>query len=544
MSLCNFNILLVENDPEMARLLRDWLESAGYESVRVVTGQQAGAAIRASCPHLVITDWRTPQLEGTDFCRWIRAQHLPHYVYTIVMTERTDSDELVEAIEAGADDFLPKPINRSELLARVRSSVRLVELERRLSHIARSDPLTELPTRRTFFELMDRQWQQVMSMCCVMIDIDFFKRINDTLGHKVGDATIRAVGGILREACGSHDVVARYGGEEFCVLLPETSEAEALQWAERVRARIAASTNLIKGTDLCVTASFGVARRMADTGSPEQFVDLADQALLVAKRSGRDRVVGFQALTAAASVPLQGDGPAAAFQGLTAKQVMTTIVAPLSQEATVGRAARYFLRFRFHSAPVVDANGKLVGMLSERDVMSIMLGPKWWSTKIKDVMKQNVVAYDEDAPVLVIYEFLSRVLIRGVVIVKDGRPTGLINRTSLLRWFTNRLRARSALDETTADDHRDYAQTLDSDANMQMIVRAIAAQAGELKRRFESEQEDHLPLIIGGVSRIEELINDLLAYSHGSAQPPAGGGGSSEPSELATGLAAFQVLAE
>ncbi len=545
MSSTNVKILLVGDDPELMLLLRGWLELAGYGWVRTIDGRRAGTAILESCPHFVIIDGRTPRCDGVDLCRWIRRQHLPHYVYTIVMTGAASLQDHVEAIESGADDFLQEPINQSELLARVQSGVRLVKLEQRLSRIARTDPLTELPTRRTFFELADRQWQQEIPMSCVMMDIDFFKRINDTLGHKVGDATLRAIGGILREVCRSDDLIARYGGEEFCVLLPETTETEAIDWAERVRTRIAASDNLIPGTELCVTASFGVAQRLADTASPEQFVDLADQALLVAKRSGRDRVVGFQALTAAAAVPVQGDGPAAAFQGLTAKQVMTTIVAPLSQEDTVGRAARYFLRFRFHSAPVVDPAGKLVGMLSERDVMSIMLGPKWWNTKIKDVMKQNVVAYEEDAPVLVIYEFLSRVMIRGVVIVKDGRPTGLINRTSLLRWFTNRLRVRCIADETTADESHKLTQAADSDANIHMIVRAIAAQSSELKRRFESEQDDHLPLIIGGVSRIEELINDLLSYSCGATQAPRRDTvGSSAPSDLVAGFAAFQAHAE
>ena len=543
MSGGNFNVLLVEDDQELMRLVSGWLETAGYSVACAVDGQQAIAAIHESCPHIVVTDWQMPHVDGADLCRWIRAQQLPHHVYTILMNRRTSPDDVVEALETGADDFLRKPINKNKLLARVQSGVRLVELERRLNRISGSDSLTGLSTRRTFFELADRQWRQKIPMSCVMMDVDFFKRINDMLGHKVGDATLRAIASVLREACRCNDLVGRYGGEEFCILLPEQTEVEAIKWAEGVRTQIATRSDLIEGTALRVTASFGVAQRMEGTESLEQFVDLADQAMLVAKRSGRDRVVGFQAMTAATTVPVQGSGPAAAFRGLSAKQVMTTIVAPLSQEDTVGSAARYFLQFRFQSAPVVDETRHLVGLLSERDVMSIMLGPKWWNTKIKDVMKQNVVSYDEEAPVLLIYEFLSRAMIRGVVIVKDGQPTGLINRTSLLRWITNRL--RTPANEPTVDQIGGPSQTCASGDEMQMTVRAIEEVASELNRQFESEQNDRLPLIIGSVSRIEELLNDLLSCSRGAAQPPISA--TSDPSglkDLGTGFATSQAHAE
>jgi diguanylate cyclase (GGDEF)-like protein len=542
MSSGNLHILLVEDDQELMRLVRGWLESAGYSVVCAADGEQAMAAIQESCPDIVVTDSQIPHVDGVDLCRWIRTQPLPHHVYAILMNSLAGPGGIVQALESGADDTLKKPLHKDELLARVRSGVRLVELERRFSRIAGSDALTELATRRTFFEMADRQWKQDTPMSCVMIDIDYFKRINDTLGHAVGDATLRGIAGILREACGPDDLIARYGGEEFCVLLPETSESDAIAWADRVRTRIAASSDLIAGTTVHVTASFGVTQRTMDAESLEQFIDKADQALLVAKRSGRDRVIGFKAMKAGVVVPVQRDGPATAFQGLTAKQVMTTIVAPLSQEDTVGRAARYFVRFRFHSAPVVDDYGLLVGMLSERDVMAIMLGPKWWSIKIKDIMRPNVVAYEEDELVLVIYDFLSRVLVRGVVIVKNGRPTGLINRTSLLRWFTNRLRPLANEPEDTSDRP---SPAFVPDANIHMIMQAIAEEASELERKFESEQDAHLPLIIGGVSKIEELLNDLLSYSRGATQPPISG--SSDPFGLTdegTGFADHQVYTE
>src|SRR5207249_8672121 len=129
--------------------------------------------------------------------------------------------------------------------------------------------------------------------------------------------------------------------------------------------------------------------------------------------------------------------------GIPARNVMTSIVAPLSESHSVATASNYFLRFRIPSAPVVDPHGQLVGVLSEKDLMSIMLGPHWWTIPIKDVMKRNVVCYEEETPALTIYEFLARVAIRGVVIVDHGRPTGLITRGCLLRISMNLFAARS-----------------------------------------------------------------------------------------------------
>jgi diguanylate cyclase (GGDEF)-like protein len=467
-----------------------------------------------------------PVMDGLDLCRWIRQQQLPSYVYTIFITSRSASEDLVSALEAGADDFLKKPADKAELIARVQSSIRVLELESRLNFLAKTDALTGLATRRTFFEHMEKEWSRsqrnFIPMSCVMLDIDFFKRINDTYGHGAGDQALRGVANILQDSCRGSDFVGRYGGEEFCVLLPETTEHNALLWADRVRQRIAAKTDLIADPNVGVTASFGVAQRLADTHNSEELVDLADQALLVAKRSGRDRVIGFQSLGSSSRIKANTAGPSAMFHGLSAQNVMTTIVAGLNENATVGRAVQYFLRFRFNFAPVVDNEGQLVGVLSERDAMSIMMWPKWWKMKIQDVMKRNVVCYEEDTPVLLIYEFLCRVSLRAVVIVKDRRPTGIISRGSLLRWFTN-LRAvnpAAVLEGPSLEVPADHAPESDAVSalseprqNITMIVQALAREAQQLEGRVAGEEHDLVPAVVGGVSRIEELLNDLLAYS-------------------------------
>ena len=514
------SILLVDDVPAILRLLARWLEQAGYKVSTACDGYEAKLAIERECPHIVITDWEMPHVDGLELCRWVRQQDLPHYVYLLFLTVRGGLHDLVRGLESGADDFLKKPIDKDELLARIRSARRVLELEERLGVLARSDSLTGLASRRTFFEVLGREWSRSQRhrfpLACVMVDIDYFKRINDSHGHATGDEVLRRVAECLSAGCRTSDIVSRHGGEEFCLLLPETSEHKAEIWAERMRQKLAALTVNAGGKTIQITASLGISQRMSDTASPEQLVDMADQAMIVAKRSGRDRVVTFSSLALATPRPTCNSSPSVLLQDVLARQVMTTLVAGLDQTDTVDVASRYFLRFRISIAAVVDDDGKLVGVLSEKDVMAVMLQPEWWKLQIKEVMKPNVVCYEEETPALAIYEFLCRVTLRAAVIVKQGRPTGLITRGSLLRFFTNTLNVGS---EISGLDRLDAGRSLGSIATEDMrrrvlqIVRAVNDEALDLRERLDIVADDLVPCLVGGASRIQELANDLLACS-------------------------------
>jgi two-component system, cell cycle response regulator len=196
--------------------------------------------------------------------------------------------------------------------------------------------------------------------------------------------------------------------------------------------------------------------------------------------------------------------------------VMSAIIAPLQDEHTVATAANYFLRFRIPSAPVVNDAGRLVGILSEKDLMSIVLGKNCWQMPIKDVMKKNVVCYEEESSTLAICEFLSRVAIRGVVIVNQGSPTGLITRSCLLRFVINMLAGRKIEGvapevDAVASELAERMGNLNPRARITQTVHSLAAEAEDLQSRLGQDRNELMARVVGGASRIQELVIDLLA---------------------------------
>jgi diguanylate cyclase (GGDEF)-like protein len=294
------DVLVVDDDPAILRLSSAILEGAGYEVVVASDGEQAMECIQASPPDFLITDWKMPGVDGIELCRWVRRIELPRYLYIILFTSRTETRHMVEAIAAGADDFFSKPIQPGELLCRMQAGQRILERERRLAWLARYDQLTEVLSRRSFFSELDRRWSRSASegwpLACGMVDVDCFKQVNDAYGHLIGDETLRAIARILSECAGSVDCVGRYGGEEFCFLLQNSTEQDAWAWAEACRVKIASTPVVTSGPTLQVTASFGVSERASPLENGSQMLDRADQALLAAKRSGKNRVVTSSSL--------------------------------------------------------------------------------------------------------------------------------------------------------------------------------------------------------------------------------------------------------
>jgi len=290
-------ILVAEDDPISQRVLQANLLEWGYDVTVASDGGEAWAIMRqAESPSLVISDWMMPGMDGLTLCRKIRQMERPGYIYFIILTAKKG---VVEALEAGADDFLTKPFNPEELKCRIRIGERILNLERCILELANTDMLTGLLNRRAFMEKIrqeiSRTQREKRPLSLIMADIDHFKRINDAYGHQAGDLVLQRFAEQLTASTRPYDFTGRYGGEEFIVCLPGTGRSGAGSIAERIRRQTEDMEIMLpdESGPIRITASFGTA---SHEEGPRVDVDLlikrADEALYRAKRGGRNRVCG------------------------------------------------------------------------------------------------------------------------------------------------------------------------------------------------------------------------------------------------------------
>ena len=298
------HILLVDDNPDNLDIVSTRLEFLGYEVDTVATGDEALTAFAENPPDLVLLDVMLPGIDGYEVARRIRADGDVPYVPIILVTARDSTEDKVTGLDAGADDYLTKPINFPELEARVRSMLRIKKLQdqleasnRKLEQLSISDGLTGLFNHRHVHELLEHEFDRSMRthepLSVAMFDLDRFKSVNDTHGHQAGDAVLRRLASILRETAREVDNLGRYGGEEFIAVLPGTELHDAAVFAERVRTAVAdAEFNIDGERTIPMTVSGGVAswpsRRVNDARG---LIEVADRALYAAKEGGRNRVV-------------------------------------------------------------------------------------------------------------------------------------------------------------------------------------------------------------------------------------------------------------
>ena len=304
----DWSILVVDDHPATRRLLAMRLRQAGYRVLAAGDGREALETLeRHFCP-LVISDWMMPVMDGPALCRAIREKGGEHYTYVILLTAKDSREDIVKGLKAGADDYLTKPVHPAELLARLRTGHRILELERTLqernreiARLALTDPLTGLYNRRYLTEKLPLEIKRVQRynrpLSVILCDIDHFKRVNDTYGHGVGDLVLREFAGWLKGAVRDGvDWPARYGGEEFVLVLPETDLGGSWALAERLRRLVADKLIATPAGDITLTASFGISAFTPGEGknppAPETLLEEADDYLYQAKKGGRNRVAG------------------------------------------------------------------------------------------------------------------------------------------------------------------------------------------------------------------------------------------------------------
>ncbi|HEU4530796.1 MAG TPA: diguanylate cyclase [Steroidobacteraceae bacterium] len=301
-------ILLVEDEPTTRLMTARQLKRAGYEVEAVANGVEALARLRDRFFPLLLTDWEMPEMDGLALCRAVRESSLEGYVYTILLTARDSKAHIIEGLQAGADDYLTKPVDDSELMARLNTGRRILELERSLkaaNHekhlLSITDPLTATFNRRYLMEQLQKEIERARRysrpLTAVLCDIDHFKKVNDTHGHQAGDDVLRGFAQLLMSSSRKGvDWVARYGGEEFLIVLPETSVEDGAGFAEKIRTLVAGRKFTTSAGSLPITSSFGVAGYDSVNGNDEAGIDhliaYADLCLYRSKEAGRNRVTG------------------------------------------------------------------------------------------------------------------------------------------------------------------------------------------------------------------------------------------------------------
>ena len=296
-------ILIADDDAMSLKIMQNMLMRIGYDVVSAVNGREAVDKLRErDGPRLALLDWMMPEMDGPAVCQSVRALTQRPYVYVTLLTSKDSTADLVEGLDAGADDYLTKPCNPEELRARLRAGQRILQLEDNLVAArdemrfkATHDPLTTLWNRGTILEALDRTLQIQVPSAVLLCDVDHFKAINDTHGHHAGDAVLREIARRLRSAVRSGDAIGRYGGEEFLVLLAGCDERSLQDRAERLCGKVSDAAFDIEGVPLSVTVSIGaVAVKTDGPRVPEMILRRADEALYLAKKKGRNRVVAAE----------------------------------------------------------------------------------------------------------------------------------------------------------------------------------------------------------------------------------------------------------
>jgi two-component system cell cycle response regulator len=298
----HYEILVVDDSPVYRKLVEQVLSSEPYSLLFARDGAEAMKLYEKHSPAIVITDWMLPDFCGFELCQRIRSDDSRPYTYILVMTSNTEKDNLVKGLQAGADDYLTKPFDPEEMLARIGVGRRIIHLNRELAaktllleEAARTDPLTGLPNRRAIEEWAAKQVRGAQRhgfrLWVVVGDIDNFKSINDTFGHDAGDVVLKTFADALKKNTRASDICGRLGGDEFLLVITHVESDQVELAVNRFREQFAQLSFPLQGQSVCVTASFGVAGMQSN--KPQEFgalVRQADRMLYEAKRSGRNLV--------------------------------------------------------------------------------------------------------------------------------------------------------------------------------------------------------------------------------------------------------------
>jgi two-component system, cell cycle response regulator len=295
-------VLVADDSSVFRKLIEQSLSGKKYNLVFAATGHETLELFAKHDPHIVILDWTMPDMTGGEICQKIRAERKSSYTYVMIVTVSTDHETRVLGLAAGADDYLTKPFDAEDLIARLGVGSRIAQLHQELAQknhmleeLALTDSLTGLPNRRAVEEWASHQLSAAarhnFSFWVVFADLDNFKSVNDRFGHHAGDTVLKEFAELLKQSSRRSDICARIGGEEFLFVLTHNTAESAGSVVERIRSQFCETRFAFRGETVSVTASFGVAEFRKEGGQDfEALVRRADAALFEAKRLGRNRV--------------------------------------------------------------------------------------------------------------------------------------------------------------------------------------------------------------------------------------------------------------
>ena len=293
--------MIIADDSAISRkMMQRLLEKLGFEPQIASDGNSAWELLQSNdVPTIAILDWMMPGMEGVEICRKIRQLSHQHYTYAMLLTGKTEKNDIIEGLQAGADDYMTKPFDSDELQARLVVAQRIIRFQEELfaarevlRNQASHDYLTQLLNRGGIMETLSQELSRSRrtggAFSVILVDIDHFKQINDTYGHLTGDDVLFEVASRIKSCMRSYDSVGRYGGEEFLLVVPGCDESQAYQVAEKIRKAVCESPIHMSQTEKTVTISLGVCTRSIEN-APEALITAADAALYTAKKSGRNR---------------------------------------------------------------------------------------------------------------------------------------------------------------------------------------------------------------------------------------------------------------
>lgn len=292
--------ILIADDSSVSRhLLESIVKKWGYQVISTADGNQAWDVLQQpDAPRMAILDWMMPGMTGPEVCKRVRNMGIDPYTYILLLTSRTQKEDVIEGMNSGADDYVVKPFDQQELNVRLRAGRRIIDLQDELlkaqaalRYQATHDSLTGVQNRGRITEVLNGLIRESGPLGVIMLDLDEFKAINDTYGHATGDSVLVNTARRISQALSDKDELGRYGGEEF-LIVSRRDPSDLAAFAEDLRTRIAAEPVASSNAELTVTASFGVFSRYGQSEIQSQtLLKAADDALYQAKRAGRNCVV-------------------------------------------------------------------------------------------------------------------------------------------------------------------------------------------------------------------------------------------------------------